>query len=218
MKNTQIVLNSPPSNDDSRFEWYIRARNPLRKLQRKALVESCKGKRILDIGGGTGRTANELAISGHEVIVLDKNAAIMIFGQRRYPKLSFIRGDAYSLPFRDESFDEVILEEIIEHFEDQEKAIDEVLRVLRPGGQTILSTPNKHLFRVYIFLLRLATVKLSEITNHVKSHIGELTYDQLVQLFRNFGEKKVIGLNPFCQFLAQRYPKLGIGLIGIFKK
>ena len=205
-------------NSDSHFKWYVEARNPLRRLQRKLLVEICNGMRILDIGGGTGRTGNALLQSGYEVIVLDKNEAIMKFGQERYSHLPFIQGDAYSLPFKGESFDEVILEEIIEHFEDQGKAIEEILRVLRPGGQVILSTPNKHLFRVYIFLLRLVTLRFNKLTEHVKSHTSELTADQLVQLFSKFSERRVIGMNPFCQILAERFPKLGVGLLGIFKK
>jgi ubiquinone/menaquinone biosynthesis C-methylase UbiE len=205
-------------NSDAHFKWYIEARNPLRILQRKLLVESCKGKRILDIGGGTGRTGNVLSQSRYEVTVLDKNESIMRYGQERYPHLTFIQGDAYSLPFRNGSFDEVILEEIVEHFENQEKAIDEVFRVLKPGGQVILSTPNKYLFRVYIFLLRLVTLRFDKLTEHVKSHTSELTSDELARLFTNFSEKKIIGLNPFCQFLAKRFPRLGIGLLGIFKK
>ena len=205
-------------NSDSRFKWYSEARNPLRRLQRKLLVEICNGKRILDIGGGTGRTGNALSQNGYEVTVLDRNKAIIRYGQEKYPRLTFIQGDAYSLPFRNGSFDEVILEEIIEHFENQEKAVEEILRVLRTGGRVMLSTPNKHLFRVYIFLLRLVTLRFNKLTEHVKSHTSELTADQLAQLFTNFSEKKVIGLNPFCQFLAKRFPRLGIGLLGVFKK
>lgn len=172
----------------------------------------------MDIGGGTGRTGNSLLLSGFEVIVLDRNETIMRFGQKRYFNLPFIRGDAYNLPFRNESFDEVILEEIIEHFEDQKQVIEEILRILRSGGQVILSTPNKHLFSAYIFLLRFVTFRFDKLTEHVKSHTSELTSDQLVQLFNKFSEKRVIGLNPFCQYLARRFPQIGIGLIGIFKK
>lgn len=205
-------------NSDAHFKWYIEVRNPLRRLQRRLLAESCKGERILDIGGGTGRTGNALLQRGHEITVLDRNEAIMRFGQQSYPSLIFIRADAYSLPFRNDSFDEVILEEIIEHFKDQHKVIEEILRVLRPGGQVVLSTPNNHLFRVYIFLLRLVTLKFDRLTEHVKSHTNELTSNQLIQLFSQFSEKRVIGLNPFCQYLAKRFPQIGIGLIGIFKK
>jgi ubiquinone/menaquinone biosynthesis C-methylase UbiE len=206
------------NNSDSRFKWYIEARNPLRNLQRRLLIESCKGRRILDIGGGTGRTGNALLQSGYEVTVLDRNESIMRFGQQSYPSLTFIRGDAYSLPFKNDSFDEVILEEIIEHFEDQRRVIEEILRVLRLGGRVILSTPNKHPFRVYIFFLRLVTFRFDKLTEHVKSHTNELTSNQLFQLFSKFSEKRVIGLNPFCQYLATRFPQIGIGLLGIFKK
>jgi len=203
---------------ENRYKWYIDARNPLRRLQRKLLLGNCNGKRILDIGGGTGRSGNALIQNGFEVTVLDKNENIMRFGQEIHTPLVFVKGDAYRLPFKTEIFDEVILEEIIEHFEDQGKAIEEVHRVLRPGGRVILSTPNKYQFRFYIFLLRLVTLRFNELVKHVKSHTNELNSDQLERLFIKFRERNVWGINPFCQFLANKFPKLGIGLLGIFKK
>jgi ubiquinone/menaquinone biosynthesis C-methylase UbiE len=206
------------SGDELNYKWHIDARNPLRRLQRKLLLDNCNGKRILDIGGGTGRTGNALIQSGYEVTVLDKNEDIMRFGQEIHSPLVFVKGDAYRLPFKTEIFDEVILEEIIEHFEGQGKAIEEIHRVLRPGGRVILSTPNKYPFRIYIFILRLVTLRVNEIMKHVKSHTSELNPDQLEELFIKFRERTVFGINPFCQFLAKKFPKLGVGLLGIFKK
>ncbi len=204
--------------DKLNYKWYVDARNPLRRLQRRLLLENCEGRRILDIGGGTGRTASALIQNGFEVTVLDRNENIMRFGREIHSSLIFIKGDAYRLPFKSGIFDEVLLEEIVEHFDDQEKAIEEVHRVLRPGGRVILSTPNKYQFRFYIFLLRLVTLRFSELTEHVKSHTSELNSDQLERLFSKFTERRVLGINPFCQFLANKIPKLGIGLLGIFKK
>jgi ubiquinone/menaquinone biosynthesis C-methylase UbiE len=200
------------------YKWYVDARNPLRRMQRRVLLGNCSGKRILDIGGGTGRTGNALIQHGYEVTVLDKNENIMRFGQEIHSPLVFVKGDAYRLPFKTEIFDEVILEEIIEHFEDQGKAIEEVYRVLRQGGRVILSTPNKYQFRFYIFVLRLVTLRVNELMKHVKSHTNELNPDQLEGLFIKFRERTVFGINPFCQFLAKKFPKLGVGLLGIFKK
>lgn len=50
-------------------------------------------------------------------------------------------GSAYELPFADHSFDGVLCTEMIEHLETPQKAIDEMFRVLKPGGKVILSTP-----------------------------------------------------------------------------
>jgi len=204
--------------DERSFTWYHQARNPLRRLQRSLLVESCRGGRILDVGGGIGRTANALAARGYEVIVLDRDFAMIDHGHRSYPFLRFVQGDACWLPFKSVSFDEAIFEEVIEHLEDQEGAVRETLEILKQGGRVVLSTPNKVPFRIYLFLMRLVTLRWSQLTKHVASHRAELTPSRLLELFAACTERRLIGLNPFCQRFARRFPMLGIGVLGIFTK
>jgi len=49
-------------------------------------------------------------------------------------------GDAHNLPLEDESFDRVLCTEVLEHLHTPQKAIDEMYRVLKPGGELILTT------------------------------------------------------------------------------
>lgn len=199
------------------FQWYQRARNPMRLLQRELLAQACKGRHILDIGGGTGRTAAALGMLGHDVVVVDLDRERINFGKRSAQAL-FVRADGYRLPFAEATFDEVVLEEILEHLEDQKAFISEAYRVLRPDGRIILSTPNRWPFRIYVFFLRLATVNFRMLFEHVGSHIAEVNASELDILFAQFRKREIVGINPFAQGLAKRWPSFGIGLLGVFTK
>jgi SAM-dependent methyltransferase len=60
---------------------------------------------------------------------------------RRYGN-PLVHGSIFALPFGDASFDCVICSEVIEHIPASERAFDELIRVLRPGGRLILGTPD----------------------------------------------------------------------------
>jgi SAM-dependent methyltransferase len=100
--------------------------------------------RILDLGCGDG-TAAALAVQrnpGHQVIGLDWSAGSL--GRARRLGLTVVRAgvDTPGLPFAPASADVVIMSELIEHLVDTDAALDEISRVLKPGGSLLLSTPN----------------------------------------------------------------------------
>jgi SAM-dependent methyltransferase len=99
---------------------------------------------IVDVGCGEGTaTALVQRLDPHNtVIAVDWSA--MALRQARDRGLLVIQGavDAPGLPLPDGSADIVIMSELIEHLVDTDAAIDEVHRVLRPGGALLLSTPN----------------------------------------------------------------------------
>lgn len=94
--------------------------------------------KILEVGCGTGRTSCYLAAQGHDVVGIDIRPDMIAKAKERAKKenlrLSFLEGDAISLPFPDESFD-VLLVESVSIFTDTKKAFSEYYRVLRSGGQ-----------------------------------------------------------------------------------
>ena len=59
-------------------------------------------------------------------------------------RLRAAAGDVRELPFRDASFDAVYSMGTIEHFDETEQAVAEIVRVLRPGGRAIVGVPNRH--------------------------------------------------------------------------
>ncbi len=105
------------------------------------LLDTPLGGRILDMPAGQGAFAQALLERGAEEIhCLDINAEAFVLSDRR---VAFLKHDAMqSLPFPDAYFDHVYSIEGIEHFESPWTVVRELCRVLKPGGQLIITTPN----------------------------------------------------------------------------
>lgn len=72
------------------------------------------------------------------VVVLEPNPRKVAFGRTRSPNVTFIEGRAESIPFPDGSFDGALAMFSFHHMEDQDQALDEVRRVLRPDGRILV--------------------------------------------------------------------------------
>ncbi len=130
-------------------------------------------KSIMDLGCGEGILLEKL--TNHF-----PNASIM--GVDFIPEnieickkigLNAVIGDLYNLDFPDNSWDTVLLIEVIEHLENPDSAINELFRVLKPGGTLVILFPNDFIF----FVSRLLTLKFKQLTydpGHVKqwTHFG----------------------------------------------
>jgi SAM-dependent methyltransferase len=111
------------------------------------------GTRLLDLGCGAGRHAFEAARRGARVVALDADrgelaqvaaiAAAMAEAGELPPTASIttVASDATTMPFPDDAFDIVIAAEIMEHIGADQDAMDEVSRVLRPGGLVAVTVP-----------------------------------------------------------------------------
>ena len=112
------------------------------------------GDRVLDVGAGFGRHAFEIARRGGQVVALDYAAdevvqtratigAMVDGGEIPLDRfVGVLRGDATRLPFDDGAFDVVITSEVLEHVQDDVRAIAEMTRVLRPGGTFAATVPS----------------------------------------------------------------------------
>jgi SAM-dependent methyltransferase len=102
-------------------------------------------KRVLDIACGIGYGAAEMAAAAATVTAIDVafDAVRRSASEYRRANLRFVCASATGLPFPDHSFDLVTAFEVIEHLADWEKLLAEAERLLAPGGQFIVSTPNK---------------------------------------------------------------------------
>ena len=103
------------------------------------------GKRTLDAGCGAGYGSAELAAHADSVTGADVAAEAMEFARAHYrlPNLAFEQASCDQLPHPDACFDLVVAFEVIEHLERWHDFLLEARRVLAPGGQLIVSTPNK---------------------------------------------------------------------------
>lgn len=112
------------------------------------------GDRVLDLGCGAGRHAFECYRRGAQVVALDQNgeeirevakwfAAMEEAGEAPAgASATAMEGDALNLPFPDDSFDVVIISEVMEHIPDDKGVLAEMVRVLRPGGRIAVTVPR----------------------------------------------------------------------------
>ncbi len=106
-----------------------------------SLLKTSKGK-ALDLGCGTGNYTLELKKRGFDVVGLDISKEMLRIAQKKIPEIAFIRGDAYKLPFKNNTFDLVLSITMFEFIKNPEKIIKEIYRVLKPGGEIIIGTMN----------------------------------------------------------------------------
>jgi 2-polyprenyl-3-methyl-5-hydroxy-6-metoxy-1,4-benzoquinol methylase len=111
-----------------------------------------RGRRLLDAGCGTGLFSRVAVERGAAVTSLDVGHRLLEQVARKTQSERVV-GDVAALPFDDGTFDYVICTEVIEHTLEPERAVTELVRVLRPGGTLVLTTPNK----VWHPAIRLAT-------------------------------------------------------------
>lgn len=95
--------------------------------RRRAIAHLPEG-RVLDLGGGTGAANREFA--GREVVALDPNRQMLSLN----PELRRVVGIGEQLPFADGSFDGVFSAFVFRNLESVDSTMDEVARILRPGG------------------------------------------------------------------------------------
>jgi SAM-dependent methyltransferase len=101
---------------------------------------------VLDIGCAGGMfdlLSKEGGIMG---VGLDVSIASLREAKRASPGFDFVLASAMRLPWLDSSFDTILMLDVLEHVPDDSKALQEVGRVLRPGGRLILSVPHKGRF------------------------------------------------------------------------
>ncbi|WP_310501639.1 class I SAM-dependent methyltransferase [Paenibacillus qinlingensis] len=97
-----------------------------------------RGKKVLEVGCGTGRTACYLAEQGCDVTAIDIRPEMINKAKIRAEKqgnlVNFLIGDVCQLPFEANTFD-VVMVESVTNFADAQKAVSEYYRVLRPEGK-----------------------------------------------------------------------------------
>lgn len=106
------------------------------------------GKSVLDMGcGASGKSLYYISIGAEKVVGVDivphykKEAEDFARELGFEDRFTFILGDALNLPVADGSFDVVIMNDFMEHIYDPEKALQEALRVLAPGGRVYINFP-----------------------------------------------------------------------------
>ena len=100
-------------------------------------------KNILDVGCGADPSyAREIAAMGKHVHGLDYTSNFLKLAQPRSGDMRLAQADATQMPYSDSSFDAAICSETAEHIPDDRGVVQEIARVLKPGGLLFFTVPN----------------------------------------------------------------------------
>lgn len=109
-------------------------------------IEPTDDKTILDMPCGRGFYLNMLRyVSNCKIVGAELDWEVILKAQRHIgslPNIALHNCNIYALPYPDNSFDAVILSEILEHIDDDVAGLKEIYRVLKPGGVVAITVPN----------------------------------------------------------------------------
>jgi demethylmenaquinone methyltransferase/2-methoxy-6-polyprenyl-1,4-benzoquinol methylase len=147
----------------------------------KHLLRLPTSGRLLDAGGGTGRASCALRPLVGKLVISDPSGPMLQQAAAR-GALEAIQGSSERLPFEDESFDRIMVVDALHHFHNQQTAINELLRVLKPGGRLLIEEPDIHRWQVKlvalaekILLMRSHFLSPQEIQTLLAAHGQEAT-------------------------------------------
>jgi SAM-dependent methyltransferase len=145
----------------------------------RLLAGQCAGRDVLEAGCGEGYGADVIARVARRVIAVDYDTATVAHVQARYPAVEVMHANLIELPLADGTVDAVVNFQVIEHLWDQPGFIRECVRVLRPSGLLMLSTPNR------------ITFSPGRDTPINPFHTRELNADELIELLVDGGLTQV---------------------------
>jgi ubiquinone/menaquinone biosynthesis C-methylase UbiE len=126
--------------------------------------EQYRGKKVLEIGVGLGADHQMWAEQGCDLYGIDLTERAINWTQKRFQTFGLVSnlqvGDAENLPFQDLEFDVVYSWGVLLYCPDMYRAISEVHRVLKPGGEAIVMLYHKWSFVGYMLWLRYALLRL----------------------------------------------------------
>jgi demethylmenaquinone methyltransferase/2-methoxy-6-polyprenyl-1,4-benzoquinol methylase len=156
------------------------------------LLKKHQPKLILDIATGTGDFAIEaLSLNPEKIIGVDISEGMLSVGREKLikknltDKIELISGDSEFLPFKDNFFDAVIVSFGVRNFENLEKGLSDMLRVLKPGGKVVIlefSKPKSFPFKqIYQFYFQWILPKIGKLIS--KNHAAYTYLPDSVEAF-----------------------------------
>jgi dolichol-phosphate mannosyltransferase len=199
--NSLWTFSHEKNPDDHDYDWYgYHKGNPAQKWWKRSIAKTVwrwipSSSTMLDIGCGTSPIITQYP----NAIGIDTNSQKLRFMRKLLPKQKFLKAkEGCSLKFNSNSFDYVICIEVLEHLKNPDRMIQEIARVLKPKGQTILATPDYN--RLWWYIAEFFTPTREQ-------HISKFSRKKLEEACSKYG------LTP-----VQHKYVLGCDLIEMFEK
>jgi SAM-dependent methyltransferase len=207
---------------EERYWWFVGRRHIISRLLRHN-CSRIPDLRIVDLGCGTGLLTAQLNEFG-KVFAMDAAKEAIDFSCTR-GLANLVQGDSTDLPFADGVFDLACSFDMLEHVENDDLAIREIFRVLRPGGKCLVTVPAfKFLWsgqdvvalhkRRYSYGVLLRKIKAAGFRVRMISYFNFFLFPMIALVI---SLKKILSRNHLQQSNLSELPAwLNLALIGIF--
>ena len=166
--------------------------------------------RILEVACNMGHVLEKVtSLTASEGVGVDINPQAIHLGQQQFPNLKLRQADSAWLPFAGDDFDHVIFHHAIAHVEDPDGTLEEIFRVLKPGGTLSIITSNSR-YKSRQFLRNFLNGFMPDTTV-----IRHYTLEQLLERLRDVGFEIQVWqfTGPYPAFSRQTHHRLRIWLI-----
>lgn len=178
------------------YVWRFGQDRRLAMIQQFAPLDD---RQVLDVGCGLGVYVQRFRDFTPHAFGIDVDQERVTEGARMLPNLQVAASE--NLPFPDNSFDVIVLNEVIEHVVDDARTIAECVRVLRPGGRVVIFAPNRqYLFETHgVYLGKRYVFRLIPFVNWLPNrlrnvfcpHVRAYTGGDMRRLFQGLSAKIV---------------------------
>lgn len=194
----------------SRFESVFGALDPKR------------GESILELGCGSGYYSKKI-VSRKAILTTTDISENYVKQTKKFVgksgRANYLVADATKLLFNSNSFDKVLFTEVIEHIPNYEKSLKEIKRVLKPGGQLIISTPSRYSPMNIAYNIKRKIKKFT-----FNEHVHEFTPHEFVELVGKYLEVKRLEFSnilvpyPFDQLFLKTNSRKIIKILKLIEK
>jgi ubiquinone/menaquinone biosynthesis C-methylase UbiE len=165
-------------NDAEHYNAYWSKRNfdidDTESIRTDALLKGFNGGKFIDLGCGATVCCQVAIQKSSDVWGLDISDKLIESLRNRFPAINYIVGDVCDLPFKDNFFDYMVAGELLEHVENPNETIKEIVRTLKSGGTLSLSVPN------------------NDMGGYAADwHVWNFTKEELEELLRPYGEVEI---------------------------
>lgn len=205
-------------NSDMLVQRYFQQR---KTSEIRDLLHIQKTDVLLDIGCGSGVQIREVVKNSCQLCIgMELNRNALIFAKNKsIPNTEYLLADAQYLPIRETAIDKIICAELIEHLPDPDKLLSEVDRVLKEGGEIVITTPNERsIWGAYELLWDY----FGRGRNYTETHLKFYYPKELRGLFKTFSEVRtqtMFFMSPvFALSNSERIHAIGIRFDRFFEK
>lgn len=163
--------------------------------------------KVLDVGCGAGFLSNRLAEEGLQVTGVDLSEESIAVAQKfdSTKSVRYLAADAYRLPFADASFDVITAMDFLEHVEKPAQVVQEIGRVLKPGGIFFFHTFNRN-WLAHIVIIRMVELLVKNTPKNM--HVIELFIkpEELVEFCRanQMQVQEMTGIRPLLSTVTAK--------------